>query len=96
MGCCWRTPARSGVAQDAFTWADLHVRWAVTHDRSAAADLERAVLDATQEMPLWDRARSVLTYRWTLAPRHERAFGRGVARLCMALSSVVGLPCQNR
>jgi hypothetical protein len=51
-------PKRAAVwAQDAFTWADLHVRWAVTHDRSAAAVLERAVLDATQEMPLWNRAR---------------------------------------
>jgi hypothetical protein len=51
-------PRRAAVwAQKAFTWADLHVRWAVTDDRSAAAALERVVLDAVQTMPLWNRAR---------------------------------------
>jgi hypothetical protein len=44
-------------AQDAFTWADLHIRWAVTPDKSAAAALERAILQAAQAMPLWNRAR---------------------------------------
>jgi hypothetical protein len=44
-------------AQDAFAWADLHIRWAVTDDRAAAAGLERAVLDVSQTMPLWNRAR---------------------------------------
>ena len=44
-------------AQDAFGWADLHVRWAVTTDRPAAVLLERAVLTATQTLPLWNRVR---------------------------------------
>jgi hypothetical protein len=44
-------------AQDAITWADLHVRWAVTEDRPAAAALERIVLDALRTTPLWNRAR---------------------------------------
>jgi hypothetical protein len=44
-------------AQDAFVWADLHVRWAITTDRSAAAELERSVLAALQDRPLWNRAR---------------------------------------
>jgi hypothetical protein len=51
-------PKRAAAwAQDALAWADLHVRWAVTDDRSAAAVLERAVLDALQGVPLWNRAR---------------------------------------
>lgn len=51
-------PKRAAVwAQEAFGWADLHVRWAVTPDKAAAAALERAVLDAAHAMPLWNRAR---------------------------------------
>lgn len=51
-------PKRAALwAQDAFGWADLHVRWAVTPDRPAAVALERAVLNAAQAMPLWNRAR---------------------------------------
>lgn len=51
-------PERTAVwAQDAITWANLHVRWAVTKDRPAAVTLERAVLDASQATPLWNRAR---------------------------------------
>lgn len=51
-------PKRAAVwAQDAFGWADLHVRWAVTSSRPEAAALERAVLDAAHAMPLWNRAR---------------------------------------
>jgi hypothetical protein len=44
-------------AQDALTWADLHIRWTVTKDRAAAAALERVLLDALRTMPLWNRAR---------------------------------------
>jgi hypothetical protein len=51
-------PQRAAAwAQDALRWADLHIRWAVTDDRDAAAALERAVLDAYAESPLWNRAR---------------------------------------
>ena len=51
-------PKRAALwAQDSFGCADLHVRWAVTPDRPAAAALERAVLNAAQAMPLWNRAR---------------------------------------
>ncbi|MBM0274050.1 hypothetical protein [Micromonospora tarensis] len=44
-------------AQDAIAWADLHVRWAITEDKFAAAALERAVLDALSTLPLWNRTR---------------------------------------
>jgi len=51
-------PKRAALwAREAFSWADLHVRWAVTDDRPAAAALERTVLDASRTLPLWNRAR---------------------------------------
>ena len=50
------TKRAAAWARDAFTWADLHIRWAVTKDRSSAAALERKVLAALHAMPLWNRA----------------------------------------
>lgn len=41
----------------AFERADLHVCWAVTADRSTAADLERRVITALQRHQLWNRRR---------------------------------------
>jgi hypothetical protein len=37
--------------------ADLHVRWAQVADRAAAVVLERQVLTALHELPLWNRLR---------------------------------------
>ena len=51
-------PKRAAAwAQDALRRADLHIRWAVTPDRSTAVALERTVLNALSASPLWNRAR---------------------------------------
>lgn len=42
---------------DAITHADLHLRWAQVPDRAAAVPLERQVLDALHQLPLWNRLR---------------------------------------
>ena len=41
----------------AFVRADLHVRWAITEDRSGAVALERACLDTLRDHRLWNRRR---------------------------------------
>lgn len=51
-------PARAKAwGQAALERADLHLRWAVTPDRGAALELERAVLTALASHPLWNRLR---------------------------------------
>ena len=44
-------------AQAALARADLRVRWTVTPDRASALALERSVLDALDDVDLWNRAR---------------------------------------
>jgi hypothetical protein len=44
-------------AQAALARANLCVRWTVTPDRSSALVLERVVLDALDDVDLWNRAR---------------------------------------
>lgn len=51
-------PARAKAwGQAALERADLHLRWAVTPDRGAALELERAVLNALTWHALWNRLR---------------------------------------
>ena len=42
----------------ALAWAELDVRWTTTADREAARALERLVMRAMPQEPLWNRARS--------------------------------------
>jgi hypothetical protein len=44
-------------AQAALARVDLRVRWTVTPDRPSALALERAVLDALDDVELWNRSR---------------------------------------